>query len=1177
MNSPPSRSDTPTFELLDEGVKEWIWRNGWDALRPVQERAITALLTTSQDLIVAAATAAGKTEAAFLPILTSLRRDPIEAGIGALYVAPLKALINDQHQRLELLCEATGIELASWHGDVGDRPKRQVRERPRGILMITPESLESIFVNHGSSAPRIFGQLRYVVIDELHAFIGSERGRQLQSLLHRIELAGRRKPRRIGLSATLGDMAIAAEFMRPGGGSEVGLIQSADDHRTLRVQLRGYVARPPIHPAETTGASADPAVEDDETSPAADRLEITEHLYGALRGTDNLVFANSRQSVEEFADLLRRRCEEERVPVEFFPHHSNLSKTLREDVERMLRSSRPATAICTSTLELGIDVGSVNCVGQIDPPFSTAALRQRLGRSGRRPGDPSSLRMYVTESDPGPNAAPSDELREGLVQSMALVDALIDGWFEPPTDGALHLSTLIQQLLSVIAQNGGALADDVWAALCGSGPFDLDRQEFVKLLRGLAARDVIQQAGDRELILTPRGEQIVGHYSFYSAFTTSEEYRLLSEGTELGTIPVRSPLSEGAYLIFGGRRWKVVGIDEERRVITVVPAKGGKVPRFFGGAGELHDEIRRRMREIYLGDSVPAFLDPRAKELLRQGRAAFRSLGLDRRQIIPFEDGSAYFPWKGDRVTSTLALGIRAKGRRVEAEGQALIVREVPPAELRDVLSEAFGPTVDPDPVWLAGTVKNLATEKHHWLLEPELLLRDCATARLDVVGAKAAVAELAEVEEAGTESKPLGGVAASSGATRYVVLDCETTGLHVGAQHRIVELALLVTDAHGEIVDRWSTLLCPDRDLGPIGVHGIRAREVLDAPRFGDVLGDVCERLAGHVLIAHNARFDRAFIENELARGGVDLAPLPMVCTMELASRLAIGGTRRRLIDCCASLGLAAPSHTALGDAEASAAILSAYLDSYGGTDALVKGRLRRRDDWPADGPRAEPKGRGASSLEPPERSALADLIARADLPPGRDGADETAYLEVLERTIEDRHLNSVEREELIATAAMLGIDEQGLHRLHGDYLDHLISVARRDGEITAREREDLCLVGQTLGVSDLDMRMDQPRAPVPVYGGGAARATGLAGQTVCFTGALTCYHDGELMTRQKATDLATNAGLTVLPRVTKKLDLLVLADPDSMSGKAKQAREYGVRLIAETAFWEMIGVEVR
>ncbi|MBA3866702.1 MAG: hypothetical protein H0X42_10240 [Solirubrobacterales bacterium] len=619
----------------------------------------------------------------------------------------------------------------------------------------------------------------------------------------------------------------------------------------------------------------------------------------------------------------------------------------------------------------------------------------------------------------------------------------------------------------------------------------------------------------------------------------------------------------------------MIEVDDERRVIVVVPAKGGKVPRFFGGGGELHDEIRRRMREIYLGETVAAFLDARAKVLLKQARIAFRSFGLDRHQIIPFEGGSAYFPWKGDRVTATLALGIRARGHAVEAEGQALVVREIPPEQLRTVLSEAFGPAADPDPVWLAGTVKNLGTEKHHWLLDPELLLRDCATARLDVVGAKAAVAELTEVGSATSEPAPLGGVLANVEETKFVVIDCETTGLHVGARHRIVELALLTTDARGETLDRWSTLLCPDRDLGPTGVHGIRAREVADAPRFGDVLGDVCERLAGHVLVAHNARFDQAFLESELARSGVKVAPLPMVCTMELASRLAIGGTRRRLIDCCASLGLAAPPHSALGDAEAAAAILASYLERYGATGALVKGRLRRRREWPTDGRRAKTKGREPAFSQPAERSALTDLIERADLPPGRDGADETAYMEVLQRTIEDRLLDSVELEELIATASLLGIDEQGLIRLHCDYLDHLIAIALRDGEITAREREDLYLVGEALGVGNLEERFEQPRASATVSRA-TSRSTEFTGQTVCFTGALTCRHEGELMTRQKATALATAAGLTVLPRVTKQVDLLVLADPDSMSGKARKAHEYGVRLIAETAFWEMIGIEV-
>lgn len=1166
MSSPPSSSEVSSFELLDEKVQRWIYKQQWRELRGIQQRSIAPVLDRSHDLIVAAATAAGKTEAAFLPILTSLRQAPVETGVGALYIAPLKALINDQHQRLELLCGECGVQMTSWHGDIGTEPKRRLLANPTGILLITPESLESIFVNHGSSVPAIFGALRYVVIDELHEFIGSERGRQLQSLLHRIECAGKSRAMRIGLSATLGEMSSAAAFLRPGRGPEVEVIESTDDGRTLMVQLRGYVAeRPP------EGADADT----DDHPVDHDRIAIAEHLYANLRGSDNLVFANSRRSVEEFADLLRRRCEAERVPTEFFPHHGNLSKGLREEVEGRLRDpTRPTTAICTSTLELGIDVGSVTCVGQIDPPFSAASLRQRLGRSGRRPDDPAVLRMYVTESRLEPDASANDELREGLVQSIALIEALIDGWFEPPIDGALHLSTLVQQVLSIIAQLGGARAEEIWAALCGNGPFELDREDFAVLLRGLGTRDVIQQAGDGELILAPRGEQIVGHYSFYAAFTTSEEYRLIADGVELGSMPISSPLREDSYLIFGGRRWKVVAVDDDRRVITVVRAAGGKVPRFFGEGGELHDEIRRRMRGIYESDIVPMFLDSTARSLLAQARAGFASLGLARRQIIPFEGGCAYFPWRGDRVSATLVLGIRAAGHHVEQQGCALIAPKLTASALRDLLLDAFGADADPDPLWLGATVQNLATEKYHRLLDPDLLLRDCAVARLDVVGAKAAVAEL--LAEPDAMERPDAGVE-NVVAPRFVVLDCETTGLYPSGGHQMVELALLEVDEHGAIVDRYSTLLKPRRGLDASAIHGIDADELSLAPSFDQVVGEVSDRLRGRVIVAHNARFDRAFLESELGRCGIDVAPLPVVCTMELASRIGIGGVRRRLDDCRASLGLDGQNgHTALADAEAAAAIFAAYLERYGnGVAALVRGKPRPADDWRVDGRRAAAVPRRSAARS--GGSPLGELIARsgpllgdADI----DGGDTAAYLEVLERAIEDRRLDDTERNDLLATASLLGLSRPAVERVHGDYLDHLIALARRDREITSREHADLQAVAAALEIDDLGDRLRDPRVE-PTSKASTAKSS-FVGLTVCFTGELTCRYEGQRLTRPRAWALAERAGLIVAPRLTKTVDLLVLADPDSPSEKARKARQYGTRLIAETAFWEMIGVEV-
>jgi ATP-dependent helicase Lhr and Lhr-like helicase len=735
MSSPASKSEngagSTSYALLSEGVRRWVYKSGWTALRDIQEEAIPLVLNGDRDLIVAAPTASGKTEAAFLPICSSLVEDPPEHGLGALYISPLKALINDQQRRLEPLCEAVGIPVGSWHGDISGSRKRRIRERPDGVLLITPESVEGIFVNHGTAAGRLFGSLRFIIIDELHAFIGSERGRQLQSLLHRIELAARHRVARIGLSATLGDMRVAAGFLRPGHGDGVGIVESSQDGRTLKVQLRGYLATPPR--AETGDSAENPVLEDLVTG---DQLEISDDVYERTRGHDNLVFANSRAQVEQYADLLRRRCEREKVPNEFWPHHGNLAKSLREDVEQMLREpSKSTTAVCTSTLELGIDVGTVSSVGQIGAPFSVAAMRQRLGRCGRRPGDASALRLYVSEQSLEPGTRLEDVLREEAVQAIAVVELLIDRWYEPPVDGALHLSTLVQQILSTIAQHGGAKAGDIWRALCASGPFECDQPTFLDLLRGLATREVIQQVGDGDLILAPKGERIVGHYSFYAAFATPEEYRLIADGVEIGSLPINFSPPEESHLIFGGRRWTVLGVDHERRVISVQPSEAGRVPVFHGGGGEIHDGIRARMRDIYMDENVPVYLDPCARQLLDEGRRAFREFGLDREPLIERAPDAMFFPWAGDRVMNTLTLGLTLSGCPAHREGVAVVAPKKSAAELAETLRTAFVDD-EPDAAAIGTQVGTLELEKHHWLIDEVLLVRDFATSHLDVAGA---------------------------------------------------------------------------------------------------------------------------------------------------------------------------------------------------------------------------------------------------------------------------------------------------------------------------------------------------------------------------------------------------------------------------------------------------------
>jgi ATP-dependent helicase Lhr and Lhr-like helicase len=751
------------FEAFHPRVRQWIWDQGWLSLRSAQEQAAAPIMAGDKDVIVAAATASGKTEAAWLPICSVLATQVQEGnaapGIKALYLSPLKALINDQHSRLDQLCEHLDLPVHRWHGDVAGSQKRLVTRRPDGLLLITPESLESLFVNHGEKVARFFGGLRYVVIDELHSFIGTERGAQLRSLLHRIELSVRHQVPRIALSATLGDFGAAAEFLRPGGGSEVTVISSADEERTeLRMQLRGYIAADPARPApdpaavDATGSQPVHQVTNDAKGEGEgdavvdwDKAAIADHLFATLRGRDNLVFTNARGTVEVYTDLLTRRCAEANLPNEFLPHHGNLSKEVREHVEDRLKASdTPTTAVCTSTLEMGIDIGSADSVAQIGAPLGVSVLRQRLGRSGRR-GQPAVLRLYVSERELTEHTPPTDSLRSELLQTIAMVDLLLERWYEPPDMHRLHLSTLIQQVLSVIAQRGGAEAAPLFEALCAYGPFrTVDRATFVALLRAMGEADLVVQDSEGLLLHGPTGEKLVNHFGFYSAFTTEDEYRLVTGGRTLGSLPVEYPISTGSLLIFSGRRWRVLGVETQQRVIDLAPARGGRPPAFPGIGAEVADEVRRRMLRWYMDDAVPVYLDRTAQRLLAEGRAAFQRLSLDQQPIVSWGRDTVLVPWRGDKIMNTLAVLLRVHRLEVGQDGVALTVRRTNAVGLWKLLGRLAGEP-PPDPLELADTVANKAADKHDQYLGDDLLTASYAARSLDVPGAWSALRTLAK------------------------------------------------------------------------------------------------------------------------------------------------------------------------------------------------------------------------------------------------------------------------------------------------------------------------------------------------------------------------------------------------------------------------------------------------
>lgn len=733
MTLKPSNSDgtntggSNPFFLLHSKVQSWIYKQGWKELRPIQAEAVEPIISGSTDVIIASPTASGKTEAAFLPICSNIIEDPSQS-IKVLYVAPLKALINDQYDRISGLCEQLDIKVSKWHGDVPQGRKQDLLKNPAGILLITPESLEAIFCNRGPEVARIFSHLTYVIIDELHSFIGLERGRQLQSLLHRVEQFIKRCVPRIGLSATLGDMEIAMEYLRPGSVYPSKLITSQKDQE-IKLQLRGYKVKP-----------VDIRKKPDDMSDTSDKVEqgdtyeLCSDLFRILRGSSNLIFANSKSQVEECADLLRRMSEAEHLPNEFFPHHGSLSKELREEVEMRLKNkSLPLNAVCTTTLEMGIDIGSVASIAQVGPPPSVASMRQRLGRSGRR-GEPAVLRLFIQEDEITENMWPQDRLREDLVQSIAMVELLLERWCEPPISERLHLSTLIQQIMSTITQLGGIKAYEVWALLCKHGPFrNVSQEMFANLLRSLGENDLIAQMSDSTLILGVKGERIVNHYNFYTAFNTYDEYILMAEGKNIGKIPINYPLLEGIYIIFAGRRWKVVEIDQEGKVITLERAKGGHTPRFIGAGVEgLHDMVRQKMYEIYKSSYIPQYLDRRAVALFQEARENFHRFDLASRWYLVHGKDVIVFLWSGSKKNNTFWALMNSKGVEILQAGIAIVLSNIEEERFLDLVEEIIYDDEITE-IELAIMVRNKICEKYDYYLSEELLSAEYAARSLDI------------------------------------------------------------------------------------------------------------------------------------------------------------------------------------------------------------------------------------------------------------------------------------------------------------------------------------------------------------------------------------------------------------------------------------------------------------
>ena len=640
---------TLQYNSLHPTIQRWVHDQGWNDLRPIQKKAIPHILGEKSDILISASTAAGKTESFFLPALTKAANDTT---ISILHISPLKALINDQYRRLLPLCQKMNISITPWHGDSNASKKERLKRNPNGILMITPESLEAMIMNHPSWILNAFRNIRYVCIDEFHAFIGTERGYQLTSLLNRIEILLDRTSRpipRVALSATLGDLESIPSLLRPAGNFPCKILTEKNSSAKLHVSLQGFYA---------------PNKSKDKTNDIGDR-ELTSTIFEYCRGGSHLVFANNRQRTENLSAALSKYSQSIGVANEFFPHHGSLDKILRQELEaRLQKETLPTTAICTNTLELGIDIGPVKSVLQVTPPMSVSSLRQRIGRSGRR-GDASILRLLITEEGIDKDSHIVDRLRMGLIQTIAMMHLLlIDKWFEPASREDFHFSTLLQQILSCIAQHGSLKANKIFYILCQTGPFNLVTDEmFICLLRKMGHLHLITQTSDGEITLGLSGEKVVSKYTFYAAFNTPQEFTIKAFNKSIGKLPVESALSKGQNIVFAGKYWTVESIDYAVSSITVSPGTKGSPPRFGGSSASISEVVRQKMYSILIndehqikaGNSSVSFLDKSASNLFAESIRAFKDYKLDKQSAIYLRGNVFIFPWSCDRITNTIA------------------------------------------------------------------------------------------------------------------------------------------------------------------------------------------------------------------------------------------------------------------------------------------------------------------------------------------------------------------------------------------------------------------------------------------------------------------------------------------------------------------------------------------
>lgn len=666
-----------TFDRYAPFVQDFIYAHEWESLRAIQVAAADAIFNTDDHVLLTASTASGKTEAAFFPILSEFWENP-PATVGALYIAPLKALINDQFYRLNDLCDEADIPVWHWHGDVSASHKSKLLKHPSGILQITPESLEALLLHKHQMMGRLFGDLRYVVIDEIHSLLRGDRGGQTLCLIERLSRLAGVDPRRIGLSATIGDPEQVGAFLSAGTGRDCVIPRFEEPRKTWRLSMEHFYVSGPqateraletqgIIPADVVVNTRDrelPSTDDVRVEPLNEQelMRTTDvaprdvdpglgYIFEHTRGSKCLVFVNSREDAEAVCTSLRGYCEANGEPDRFLIHHGNLSAAYRQTAEELMRDEEQTqTTITTATLELGIDIGRLERAFQIDAPFTVSSFLQRMGRTGRRDMPPE-MHFVMREEQPEPRMMMPESIPWKLLQGIALVQLYREEhWVEPPALDRLPYSLLYHQVMGILASCGEMSPAELAGRVLTLTYFHRVSSDDLRcLLRHLIEIDHIEVTEQGGLIVGVAGERIINSHKFYAVFQENEEFTVRCDSSELGTIV--NPPPAGERIAIAGHCWLVEEVDWKRHLVYCTQIKG-RVPAYFGDvAGAINTRILERMKQVLEEHEPYPYLMANACARLNQARHVAQNASVAGRDSSPLVNlgGNtwALFPWLG--------------------------------------------------------------------------------------------------------------------------------------------------------------------------------------------------------------------------------------------------------------------------------------------------------------------------------------------------------------------------------------------------------------------------------------------------------------------------------------------------------------------------------------------------